>query len=111
MTVAGLGDGTRRVVEGFGRAVASAARFTAPRTEAELRAVFEEASEARLPVALRGAGRSYGDAILNEAGVVVDLSAFNTIIDWNPKTGVMELEGGATIEAMWRTALPAGAPP
>ena len=108
MTDLTLQRGTRRVVGGFGRAVASAARVAAPTDEAELVSLLKQAQAEGLPVALRGAGRSYGDAAMNAAGLVLDLSAMNEVLDWSPETGVMVLEGGATIESIWRRALPDG---
>ncbi|MBD89746.1 MAG: FAD-binding protein [Deltaproteobacteria bacterium] len=108
MTAMTIQRGTRRVVGGFGRAVASAARFAAPANEEELLSLLGQARAEGLPVALRGAGRSYGDAAMNAAGLILDLSAMNAVLDWNPETGVMVLEGAATIESIWRRALPDG---
>ncbi len=108
MADSSLQNGARRVVGGFGRAVASSARFAAPSNEEELVNLFAQAAQEGLPVALRGAGRSYGDAAMNATGLVLDLQAMNAVIDWNPQTGVMILQGGATIESIWRLALPDG---
>ncbi|MBS2024085.1 MAG: FAD-binding protein, partial [Deltaproteobacteria bacterium] len=61
-----------RVHDSFGRALLSASRFEAPRSVDELRALFARASAEGMPLTLRGAGRSYGDASLNTPGLVVD---------------------------------------
>lgn len=59
-------------------------------------------------VVLRGNGRSYGDASLSPENVVLDICEMNRILSWDPLSGVLEAESGATIEDLWRTALPDG---
>jgi len=108
MKTSDLDDGGRRVIAGFGRAVASPARFLAPDNVEELGEIMAEAEQRELSVTLRGSGRSYGDATLNQAGLVVDLCALNAVLDFDVETGVMIVEGGVTIEEIWRRALPHG---
>jgi decaprenylphospho-beta-D-ribofuranose 2-oxidase len=57
---------------------------------------------------LRGAGRSYGDASILSEALVVDISRMRRILHWCPKTGVVDAEGGVTIEDLWRLTLEDG---
>ena len=59
-----------------------------------------------VPLGLRGAGNSYGDASVNARGHVLDISRMNRILAWDPATGVAELEPGVTIEQLWKRILP-----
>lgn len=96
------------VFDAFGRALFSASRFARPASVEELRALLLRAREERLPVTLRGAGRTYGDGALASAGLVVDLGGLDRVLAWDPATGVLEAEPGVTIEQVWRRALPDG---
>ena len=98
----------RRVLGGYGQAVVSASAYVGPRSVEELRDVLMAAARHKRPVALRGAGRSYGDAAMNEGGLVIGTEHLDRILAWDPGTGVMEMEPGVTVEGMWRTALPDG---
>lgn len=97
-----------RVLDGFGRAVRAACRTVAPKSEEELLAVLQLARSEGLSVAFRGAGRSYGDAAINQQGLVVDLSALSGMLDWNPAQGIADARGGLTIEGLWRRTLEDG---
>lgn len=50
---------------------------------------------------MRGAGRSYGDASINSENILLDLSRFNKILDWNPDLGIIKVESGVTIKQLW----------
>lgn len=62
----------------------------------EIERVLAEARRRGLSVTMRGSGYSYGDEILNEGGVILDLARMNRILDWNPETGCMTVEPGVT---------------
>lgn len=100
--------GPRRALGGFGRAVGSSSVYLAPRGLDELPGILEQARQARVPLALRGAGRSYGDASLNGAGLVVGTEHLDRIISWNAGSGVVEMEPGVTIEQLWKHTLEDG---
>lgn len=57
---------------------------------------------------LRGQGRSYGDAALNENGNVVLNARVNRFIEFNPDTGLLRTEPGVTLEEIVSVCLPHG---
>ncbi|MBL8860051.1 MAG: FAD-binding oxidoreductase [Planctomycetes bacterium] len=95
-------------VEGWGMAVGSAARVWRPESVAEVVAAYRAARADGVPLGLRGSGCSYGDASVNAAGHVLELSRLNRILAFDPATGVAECEAGVTIEQLWKAILPHG---
>lgn len=91
-------------LSGFGRREIVAGYVLRPRTAEEVAEAFASGHR----VALRGAGRSYGDAATHREGRVLDLSAMNRVLSFDGRHGIIEVEGGATIETLWRTGLPHG---
>jgi decaprenylphospho-beta-D-ribofuranose 2-oxidase len=79
-----------------------------PSTADGVREVFEEAQRSGRSVALRGAGRSYGDASLNAENIVLDLTRMNRILDWDPQAGLLRVEPGVTIAQLWRYTIEDG---
>ncbi len=70
--------------------------------------VFDRARAYNLSVGLRGAGRSYGDASLNAEGIALDLTRMKRILDWNPDTGIIQVEPGVTIQQVWQYVIEDG---
>ena len=66
---------------------------------------FAAARSAGVPVVLRGAGCSYGDATLRAESVVLDLSRLDRVLSWDPETGIVEVEPGVSFRALWRLAI------
>ena len=97
-----------RYVEHWGMAGGALARVLYPRNAAELREVFESARREGVPLTLRGAGNSYGDASTGSRGWVVDCSRFARILAFDPDTGVVDVEPGVTVRDLWRHVLPHG---
>lgn len=97
-----------RVLDGFGNSVRSASRCVRPGGVEELAGVLRAAQAEGFTVAFRGNGRSYGDAALNDGQVVVDNRGMGRVLAFDPASGVIEAECGATIENLWRTGLPHG---
>ncbi len=89
-------------VQAWGLNSASMAHVYRPSTVERLREVFELAHRTGRQVALRGAGRSYGDAFQNSEQIVLDLSRMNRVLDWDPEEGIIALEPGVTIERLWQ---------
>jgi FAD/FMN-containing dehydrogenase len=95
-------------VEGWGMAVGAHGRVLRPRDVDGIRAAFDMAHREGVSIGLRGTGNSYGDASVNTGGLVLDVSAMNRILAWDPATGVVEVEPGVTVEQLWKRILPDG---
>jgi decaprenylphospho-beta-D-ribofuranose 2-oxidase len=95
-------------LENFGHSLrAPSYRFRPTRTE-EIYELICLAKENGLTVAARGAGRSYNDAALNGGGIMLDMSAMNQILDWDPASGIVRCEPGVTLEKLWQHVEPQG---
>jgi len=75
---------------------------------AEIAQVLAGARARGLSVIPHGAGHSYTDAALNTGGVVIDVRPMRRILAWNPATGVMRVEAGATLRDVVLIAAPDG---
>lgn len=95
-------------VEAWGMATSAMSHVYRPVAPEGVAAAFGAAREAGAFVALRGAGRSYGDASLASEGVSLDLTRMNRILDWNPDTGVVRVEPGVTIGKLWQYCIEDG---
>ncbi len=98
----------QRVLDGFGESVRAACRAVGPVRNSELVELFTRAKNERMRVTFRGAGRSYGDAALNDRELVLETAAWNRILAWDPATGIVEAEPGVTIAQLWQHTLPDG---
>lgn len=94
--------------ENFGHSLTAGAYRFQPQTADEIYAVFQFAKKNGLTIGARGAGRSYNDASLNGGGILLDTSAMNRFLEWNPETGQVRCEPGVTIEQLWQKVLPDG---
>jgi decaprenylphospho-beta-D-ribofuranose 2-oxidase len=92
-------------VEGWGMAIGAAGYVWRPSTIDGIRQAFAAARAADVPVVLRGAGCSYGDAALRPESVVLDLSRMNRVLAWDPASGVVDVEPGVRIRDLWRSTL------
>ncbi len=98
----------RKVLDGFGRSVLASSRYAAPESTDQMASLVRRAHREGLPVTFRGSGRSYGDAALNAPGLVVDGTRLNRMLSWDPVAGVAEVQGGVTIEGLWRRTITDG---
>jgi decaprenylphospho-beta-D-ribofuranose 2-oxidase len=99
-----------RILTGWGRTAPSRSSVVEPCDRAELRELLGDASgpgRSRRCIA-RGLGRSYGDAAQCAGGRVLSLRRFSRIEDVDPRTGTIEVEGGASLDALIRRTLPKG---
>ena len=92
----------------WGRASSSVAHVYRPSTAEGVRAVFDLARENGRSIGFRGGGKSYGDAFGNQEQVVLDLSRFNRVLDWQPESGVIRVEPGLTVTQLWQYVLEDG---
>jgi FAD/FMN-containing dehydrogenase len=98
----------RKVFDGFGRAVLASSRYVTPESGDEMASVLRDARKEGLPVTFRGSGRSYGDASLTSHGLTVDGTRMNRMLAWDPVTGIADVQGGVTIEGLWRRTITDG---
>ena len=92
-------------LDGFGRAQSAVCRVIRPESGEELEEILRSPAKSFPSLALRGAGKSYGDAAMNSGGAVLDLSLLRGIREWDPDTGVVRVEPGVTFEDLWRATL------
>ncbi len=98
----------RRVFDGYGFAARAVSPYVRPTSVEEVAGVFAQATAEGISVGMRGSGRSYGDAALNGAGLVMDMTGFDRILSFDAEHGVAEVEPGVTIAQLWRHGLPHG---
>jgi decaprenylphospho-beta-D-ribofuranose 2-oxidase len=95
-------------LENFGHSLRAPSYLIQPKSTDEIYSAFKLAKKQGLTVTARGAGRSYNDAALNGGGIMLDMSAMNKILDWQPDTGVVRCEAGVTLEILWQKVEPQG---
>ncbi len=93
---------------GFGMTAIGDSYAYEPTTVEDIQFTFDLARETGRKIVLRGSGRSYGDAAVLSEEITLDIRQMNRILAWDPQTGIIECEGGVTIEQMWRLTLPDG---
>lgn len=104
----GLQTLPRHMLSGFGRSRWSDCRVAAVASVDELAQLLARCRDERVPLALRGSGRSYGDPAQLGGGLVLDLTRMSRVTHWDPATGILQAEPGLTIEGAWRRVLPDG---
>ena len=95
-------------VEGWGMAVGAPGYVFRPRDATGVAEALELSRSEGIPVALRGAGCSYGDAALGAESVVLDLTGLDRVLRWDPQSGVVDVEPGVNLRALWRMAIAHG---
>jgi decaprenylphospho-beta-D-ribofuranose 2-oxidase len=101
-------DQTFITLENFGHSMRAPAYVLKPKCSEEIVQALELANKTGLTVTARGAGRSYNDASLNGGGIVLDMSAMNRIVNWDPQSGHVTAEPGVTLEQIWQRVEPEG---
>ena len=94
--------------EGWGMLNRALCRVVYPRSAEEIVEAFTQAREAGARVAFWGNGRSYGDAQLNEGGLLLDFSRMASVLDFDRNTGVVTVQPGVTLQALSEHVLPHG---
>ena len=95
-------------VAGWGGARSGVSYVYRPTTVTDLQQIFKLARENGRSIGLRGAGKSYGDAAMNDENIVLDLRRMNRILDWNPENGRIKVEPGVTLRRVWEYVLEDG---
>jgi FAD/FMN-containing dehydrogenase len=101
-------DNTFTQLENFGHSLRSPSYCFRPARADEILQVFNLAKNLGLTVTARGAGRSYNDASLNGGGIVLDMSAMDKILEWDPASGLVRCEPGVTLKQLWQCVEPEG---
>ncbi len=96
------------VLAGWGEAQRAVCRSWPATSTDDVVALLRRFHEEQRPIALRGAGRSYGDAATLDGGDVLDLRRLRAVRAFDRESGHITVEAGVTIEDLWRTTLPAG---
>ena len=95
---------------GWGRVLRAKSAAARPERVRDLEAILAGAQDDSLLA--YGAGRSYGDAALNSGGRTVIMSRLNRFLAFDPQSGMLVAEAGATFGEALDTFLPLGfAPP
>ena len=98
----------REKVFGWGRSTYSNSSVYSCTTINDIHEVVKIATEHGYRISCRGAGRSYGDNTLNDNQIVLDLSRMIEISSWDPTTGIITAEAGASIEKILLHCVPSG---
>jgi decaprenylphospho-beta-D-ribofuranose 2-oxidase len=95
-----------RLLTGWGRTAPSASRIlSTPDVDVIAEAVAQASGRG---VIARGLGRSYGDVAQNGGGLVIDMTALNTIHSIDPVNALAVVDAGVDLDALMRAALPYG---
>jgi decaprenylphospho-beta-D-ribofuranose 2-oxidase len=98
---------------GFGRTAPSVAQLlSTPDPEVIAKAVAQVAEsggqDGSRGVIARGLGRSYGDNAQNGGGLVIDMTALNSIHSISAETRLADVDSGVSLDQLMRAALPFG---
>ncbi|MDO9301404.1 MAG: FAD-binding oxidoreductase [Anaerolineales bacterium] len=95
-------------LENFGHSLSAPSYLIKPTTTDEINEAFALAKKSGLAISARGAGRSYNDAALIGGGIMLDMRGMNAITEWDPATGLITAQPGATLEQVWHKVEPDG---
>src|SRR6185503_15573587 len=85
---------TKQKLTGWGRSSYATSRVFDARTTDEVLAALRD--PAAVPVVARGAGRSYGDASLNEGGYPIQTTGMTAVHKFTPHSGEIVIDPGVT---------------
>lgn len=88
---------------GWGRVHRATGKIARPERTAALQALIAENAAPAL-----GMRRSYGDACLNDGGAAIDMTRMDQVLDFDPETGLVHVEGGLQIGELLRLFAPSG---
>ncbi len=99
-----MSDAQRRVISGWGRTSPITATVAQPDLTDAVSSIVKDSDR----VVARGLGRSYGDAAQLGGGLTLDITHLDRIIGFDPNTGIVDVEGGVSLDHLIRTLTPQG---
>ena len=93
-------------LSGWGRYPAATCHVYRPERRSTLSALLTSGAEPSYIA--RGMGRSYGDAAVNAGGGVIAQERLNRFLSFDPESGILECEAGATFAEIIEHLLPRG---
>lgn len=99
---------TRTDIVSWGRVVRAPHDVARPHFVDELPALLEAGARHRNRVLGGGLRRSYGDSNLNADGALIEMTALDRLIAFDPATGVLEAEAGVSLQEVLAFAVPRG---
>ena len=96
----------RAVLSGWGRTAPSAADVFVPTLPDDVARAIGAAGERG--ILARGLARSYGDAAQNAGGIVLDMTHLAAVRAFDPATGLLTVDAGASLDALMRAFVPRG---
>jgi decaprenylphospho-beta-D-ribofuranose 2-oxidase len=82
--------------------------LSTPDVDVIAKAVARSAESGGRGVIARGLGRSYGDNAQNGGGLVIDMTALNRIHSISADRGLVDVDGGVSLDQLMKAALPFG---
>jgi decaprenylphospho-beta-D-ribofuranose 2-oxidase len=95
-------------LKGFGGVDQAEGYLIRPTRASQIPEIFDLARRSGRTVSFYGSGRSYGDLALGDDALIVNLGRLNKILDYDAEEGIIEVEGGATLEQIWRYTIEDG---
>ena len=95
-------------LENFGHSLKASCYQIQVRKTEDIYEAFQLAKQHGLTVTARGTGISYNDVSINSGGIVLDMTGMDQILEWDPATGYVRCEAGATLEKLWKRVEPDG---
>ncbi|WP_137161892.1 FAD-binding oxidoreductase [Blastococcus sp. CCUG 61487] len=94
------------LLNGWGRTAPTRAVLTPVHDDDQVRSIVRDAGERG--VVARGLARSYGDAAQNAGGHVLDMTAADRVLAFDPETGLVEVEAGISLDELMNRFVPQG---
>lgn len=94
--------------QGWGKTKTVQGRVARPADADELKSLLDTCRTSGMPVTLRAGGNSYGDLITNTDGVIIDLSAFNDVLETDFENGTITAQAGVPLGVIVDRCLAAG---
>jgi FAD/FMN-containing dehydrogenase len=69
---------------------------------------FSRFDDADAPVLAFGLGRSYGDSCLNDGGYLIDISAMDQVLSFDPASGLLRCAAGMSLAKILQMIVPRG---